>query len=287
MNNLLSAGAALEINDLRRASIAGAGADPAGTGSSISDLNSSVGLAARPSASAGTEAVGIDTQHLDADRDVIQHSDVEPLAVRSKADTWRTALHEAGHCVVGRVLGEEVGGCTIVAGPDYGGLTWGPSGNSARLSWADDEPDLCEKIGALMPGPGESRTDAAEIFAHVQVRITDLCAGTAAESLLHPDDDPWIAHSDIRQARALASLICSSEFAIDAYLMFGLAEAKALISEHRAAVLAIANALMIHRTLDAVMIHEIIARAPERARRAAWNIVEKNAADFAARGLEG
>jgi hypothetical protein len=64
----------------------------------------------------------------------------------------------------------------------------------------------------------------------------------------------------------------------DAYLAFGLAEAKALIVQHQAAVLAIANALMVHRTLDAVMIHEIIARAPERARRAAWKIVEKNAA---------
>jgi hypothetical protein len=112
--------------------------------------------------------------------------------------------------------------------------------------------------------PGESRTDAAEIFAHVQVRITDLCAGTAAETLLHPDCEPWIAQSDIREARALASLICSPESAIDAYVMFGLAEAKALIVRHRAAVLAIANALMVHRTLDAVMIHEIIARAPGR-----------------------
>jgi len=60
-----------------------------------------------------------------------------------------------------------------------------------------------------------------------------------------------------------------------------------LIVQHRAAVLAIANALMAHRTLDAVMIHEIISRAPERARRADWKIVEKNAADFAAHGSEG
>jgi hypothetical protein len=36
-----------------------------------------------------------------------------------------------------------------------------------------------------------------------------------------------------------------------------------------AAVLAIAIALMVHRTLDAVMIHEIIG-APEQARRADW-----------------
>jgi hypothetical protein len=73
---------------------------------------------------------------------------------------------------------------------------------------------------------------------------------------LHPDCEPWVAHSDIWLARALASLICSSESAIDAYLMFGLAEAKALIIRHRDAVLAIANTLMIHRILGAVMIHE-------------------------------
>jgi hypothetical protein len=57
-----------------------------------------------------------------------------------------------------------------------------------------------------------------------------------------------IAHSDMRQARALASLICSSESAIDVYLMFALTEAKALIVQHRAAVLAIAHVLMVHRT---------------------------------------
>jgi hypothetical protein len=56
---------------------------------------------------------------------------------------------------------------------------------------------------------------------------------------------------------------------------------------HRAAVLAIANALMIHRTLDAVMIHKIIASAPERARRSDWARVQQSAADFAARGLDG
>jgi hypothetical protein len=34
------------------------------------------------------------------------------------------------------------------------------------------------------------------------------------------------------------------------------------------------------------MIHEIIARAPERARRAALKTIENNAAEFAAHGLE-
>ena len=55
---------------------------------------------------------------------------------------------------------------------------------------------------------------------------------------------------------------------------------------HRDVVLAIANALMIHRTLDAVMIHKIIASAPERARRVAWAKVQHSAADFTAARLE-
>jgi hypothetical protein len=59
-----------------------------------------------------------------------------------------------------------------------------------------------------------------------------------------------------------------------------LTEAKALIIQHRDVVLAIANALMIHKTLDAVMIHQIIALAPERARRADWARTCANASLF-------
>jgi hypothetical protein len=88
----------------------------------------------------------------------------------------------------------------------------------------------------------------------------------------------------LRRYRALARLICSSERTIDAYLMFALAEAKALIIRHRDAVRAIANA--IHKTLDAVEIHKIISSAPEHARRADWARVQQSAVDFAAHGLE-
>jgi hypothetical protein len=42
---------------------------------------------------------------------------------------------------------------------------------------------------------------------------------------------------------------------------------------------------MIHRTLDAAMIDDIITAAPERARRADWAGVRENAAIFAG-GLE-
>jgi hypothetical protein len=201
---------------------------------------------------------------------------------RSEIDDWRTALHEAGHVVVGRALGEEVGGCTIIEGPDYGGLTWGPKGNSSRLSSVDEKPDICAQIAASMPGFGEPRVNAAEVFTLCHVRVVDLCAGTAAETLLHPACAPWIAHSDIREARKIASMVCTSASAVDAYLAFGAAEAKALIIEHRAAVWAIAEALMIERTLNSEQIDTIIASAPERARRIEWDNVLENAARFTA-----
>jgi hypothetical protein len=40
-------------------------------------------------------------------------------------------------------------------------------------------------------------------------------------------------------------MICTSDSAVDAYLAFGIADAKALIIHNRATVLAIAEALMI------------------------------------------
>ena len=81
-------------------------------------------------------------------------------------------------------------------------------------------------------------------------------------------------------------MVCTSESAVDAYLAFGLAEAKALIIEHRAAVWAIAEALMVERTLNSEQIDTIIASAPERARRVDWAKVIENAACFAARELQ-
>jgi hypothetical protein len=61
--------------------------------------------------------------------------------------------------------------------------------------------------------------------------------------------------------------------------VFGLIEAKALIIE-RAAVVAIAEALMIHSTLDAEQIDATIAAAPTLARRADWRRVVESAASF-------
>jgi hypothetical protein len=145
--------------------------------------------------------------------------------------------------------------------------------------------DAAESDRRTAAGFGEPRVNAAEVFTLCHVRVVDLCAGTAAQTILHPACVPWIAHSDIREARKIASMVCTSEAAIDAYLTFGLAEAKALIEQHRAAVWAIAESLMVHRTPDSTQIDDIIAAAPERERRAEWARVLENVTQFAA-GLE-
>jgi hypothetical protein len=71
--------------------------------------------------------------------------------------------------------------------------------------------------------------------------------------------------------------------------------ALAIIEQNKPVVLALARASINHpeRTLDSAEIDQVIMQAlaaeaapVERARRAAWKTVEKNAAGFAARGLE-
>jgi hypothetical protein len=100
------------------------------------------------------------------------------------------------------------------------------------------------------------------------------------QRFLYQDKALWMADSVIRHASA-GSIICSSAPATDAYLMFGLAEAKALILQHRVAVLAIAEAPMTERTLNSDQFDTIIAAAPERIRRSNWKFVEQSADDFA------
>jgi hypothetical protein len=188
-----------------------------------------------------------------------------------------------------------VAGCAIFPG---GGLTWGSK--HVRSEFSDDEravpifyeqsgPELHARSAEFMPRDGETRGDAYPIFAHVHVRLVELAGGTAAEAVLHSEEEPWVAHSDIRQARSLAGIICSSEASINAYLEFALVEAKALISKHHETVLALAHALMIERTLDAERIDSIIDAAvtaksieDERQRRIDWKRTEQSAALFVA-----
>jgi ATP-dependent Zn protease len=56
---------------------------------------------------------------------------------RTKTERLRTAHHEAGHAVIGRVLGLTRGGATII--PDYEQMAWGSSIASVGRSIEDWE----------------------------------------------------------------------------------------------------------------------------------------------------
>ena len=96
---------------------------------------------------------------------------------RSAADDARIALHEASHATVHRLCGSLLGGMTCDPGEGFGGRVWGPEFES-RFNSGRSAPSLCAKIARLMPKPGMPRDEAADVYAHVFVRVTELTAGT-------------------------------------------------------------------------------------------------------------
>jgi len=139
-----------------------------------------------------------------------------------------------------------------------------------------------------MPGLGEARTDCAELLAHATTRAIELAAGSASEQLFYPADEPLAAIDDRRQARAFAGLVCFTPFAIDQFLIYVISEATALLSAHRGAVIAVAEALLEKRTMTGTEIDSVIANAlaledlaAERGRRAAWRKTLASADAFA------
>ena len=122
---------------------------------------------------------------------------------RSEADDQRIAIHESGHAVAARLLGHPLCGATV--NPDsngrYGGLVWGPRHSVAfgKDDGADDVPELCDKLGSLMPQDGEPRSDAADVYLHALNSCIELAAAAVAERMLLPGK-PVPSVSDAEQA---------------------------------------------------------------------------------------
>jgi hypothetical protein len=81
-----------------------------------------------------------------------------------------------------------------------------------------------------MPQDGESRMDAADVYAHCLLRITELAAGSEAERMHF--GDAWPALDDRRQERELASLIASSQESVEALIGFSQLEAASILRRH-------------------------------------------------------
>jgi hypothetical protein len=153
-----------------------------------------------------------------------------------------------------------------------------------------DLAGIDDAIAPLMPKPGEDVSSASDAFANVYGHCLELAAGRAAEQMLLGDDDTRSASDDLRQARELARLICTSEEAIAAFLTHCDVAARDLLMPYGDVVIVLSTVLRIRRTLDGAEIDRIIldvetgkALAIERRRRAEWRKAELAAERFRAR----
>jgi hypothetical protein len=143
-----------------------------------------------------------------------------------------------------------------------------------------------------MTGPGEDRV--VDIFSSAQARTIAMMGGGAAEMAFLRDAPPTFMASDILSANAIAGIVCRTPASIAAFIEHCYQEALVIVEQNRPVVLALARALINHpeRPLNSAEIDYCIMQAlaaeavlVERARRAAWALVERSAAAFVARTL--
>jgi ATP-dependent Zn protease len=108
----------------------------------------------------------------------------------------------------------------------------------------------------LLPGVGDDRADIASELLRAHHHILELLGGVEAEKLFTAEPLSGTSH-DLEEASAIASLICRSPAAVNAYLDFCHVEVATLLTQHRASVLAIAAALIERRTLNGTEIDSI------------------------------
>jgi hypothetical protein len=153
---------------------------------------------------------------------------------------------------------------------------------------------LADSVSRFMTGPGEERV--ADIFCSVQARTVGLMGGGAAEMVFLGDAPPTFMASDLLSANAIAGIVYRTPASRAAFIEHAYQEALAIVEDNRPVVLALARALIDRpeRTLNGTEIDSCIMQAlaaeaapVERARRAAWKIVQNSAAGFAAYGSIG
>ncbi|MTV16758.1 MULTISPECIES: hypothetical protein [Bradyrhizobium] len=213
---------------------------------------------------------------LDDERD--EYDSLLASLGRTEDDDMRIAIHEAGHAVCARLLGHEVGGITVnpdmVRGSE--GLCWGVDHAEAFAEGRGDVADVRDALRSVMPQAGEDRQPVADVFAGIYAQCIEFMAGRAAERMLL-EGEPPAPIDDLRQARELAVLICSSDEALDALILHCDLAARDLLMPYGDLVMTLSVVLRIKRTLDGAEIDQIIrdveARkelATEHRRRADW-----------------
>jgi hypothetical protein len=220
---------------------------------------------------------------------------LKTVAARSPEMNRRCAIHEgSGHALVGiALLGPScVAEVSIVPGPGYQGRCIGPEYREPLcLEEAERQTDtfiaLAADVRATVPEIGSNRSRDAEFLIRASATCAQLLAGSIAESILWPGEPPLPAQHDEDEARALAKLAVASPNAVDTFLEYCRAEARALIEEYRDVASAIADGLFEQGTLTGTQVQKIIAAAmtrralaAERLRRANWAQTCANGAAF-------
>jgi hypothetical protein len=175
------------------------------------------------------------------------------------------AYHESGHATVSRLLGLPVAGATIEFHNGFFGCTWAADG--AELQADETVADICRQLTPLMPDGG-SRADIAGDLQWAADQIISLLAGPIAEEMFCSVRLPGSEH-DLADAACLAQLICRSPAAAAAFLSYAKAEAVALLTDNRAVVLAIADGLIRHRTLNGEQIDANCKRSTQKLKEVA------------------
>lgn len=208
---------------------------------------------------------------------------------RSYEEDVRVAIHESGHAVCARLLGNSVGGVTVQPADQYDGLCWGVGHKEAFAEGRGDASDVRAALADAMPKAGEQITSVADVFASVYAHCIDLMAGCSAETMLLGEQGAGGA-GDLRQARELAMLFCRSEQAAETFVQHCAVAALDLLMPHGDVVIALSVVLRLKRTMDGAEIDKVIsdvqarkALALEQRRRAEWREAEVSAAEFRAR----
>jgi hypothetical protein len=165
------------------------------------------------------------------------------------ADVFQIAVHESGHVIASFVL-LTVAGSTIEFVNGHHGLTWSDAVDLEP--GANTVESLCAALKPLMPGAIDTEMEQAHCH------VIEWLAGVEAETLFCDELLPNTEH-DLRAARAVAELIVRDVSGdVDSYISFARTETRAMLSAYAGAVIAIADALVEHRTLNRFEIESII-----------------------------
>ena len=174
----------------------------------------------------------------------------------------RISFHEAGHSALAKITGQPLVASSIEFTNGHYGCTWGNA--SDLLPSTETVESICGQLMPLMAGFGDDRSSIAGELLRAHHHVLELLAGVEAERLFSDGTMLLNTEHDEAEARAAAGLICRSPASIATYLEFCRTEVAALLADHRAVVLAIADGLIRHRTLNGEQIATIAKRSTQR-----------------------